>query len=253
MSSEEEPVGETSGPSWTLIGAVLVVGVVVAMGVILSIQGLRSDDDRPVASSPSSSSQAPTTGSTESVCGLRGHEKSGRLTKAPDATWSLIEGFAVPSSRVAGPGEVDDDGFRYCYARTPEGAALSAANFIGVGSKGGPERESKILEHLVAPGPGRETLEKRASSSPVAEDDGTASSNPDTRIQIAGLRMSSYTDSEANLEILMRANNGSYVAQQFELRWAEGDWRVAFGDDGTALSEPRSVADATGFLPWSGA
>ena len=45
MSSEEEPDGETTGPSWTLIGAVLVVGVVVVMGVILSIQGLRGEDD----------------------------------------------------------------------------------------------------------------------------------------------------------------------------------------------------------------
>lgn len=252
--SNEEQSSESRGPSWTLIGAALVVGVVVAMGAILSVQGLRDDDGGGMTSTASSStsSTAPVKSATDSICGLKGHETSGGLAKPPEATWSLLDGFAVPSTKRAGPGEVEDDGFRFCYARTRDGAVLAAANFVGVGGGDAADREKKILQHLIAPGPGRKVQEQAAGSSDKATS-GQSSTAASGGIQISGVRLNGYNDQQANLEILMRADNGAYVSQQFEMHWAEGDWKVALSDNGMLLSNPQPVDGTAGFLPWSGA
>lgn len=242
--SDDSNSSDEKSLSWTLIGAILVVGLIVAMGVVLSINGLRGDEGAQTTPSPTSSSSSAAADSG-SVCGLPGHESSGTLTKAPDATWSLIDGFAVPSTKDSGPGKVEADGFRYCYARTPEGVVLAAANFMGVGSI--PELHSKIAEKLIAPGPGQEAARDSAPAS------SSGSSSSEMRVQIAGFQLNSYTDDEANLALLIRGANGNYISQQFDMEWAKGDWRVALADDGTAKSEPRPVPDATGFVPWSGA
>lgn len=250
MSNEEES-NESKGPSWTLIGAGLVVGVVVAMGAVLSVQGIRDDGGETTSTASSSTAPPATTRSTTgSVCGLKGHETSGGLAKPPEATWSLLDGFAVPSTKTSGPGKVEEDGFRFCYARTRAGAVLAAANFVGVGGGDIADRERKILQHLIAPGPGRKVQEQAKSSDDTS---GQSDSATEGGIQISGVRLNGYNGQQANLEILMRADNGTYVSQQFEMHWAEGDWKVALSDSGVLLSEPQPVDGTAGFLPWSGA
>ncbi|HFA6985288.1 TPA: hypothetical protein WMP85_002257, partial [Neisseria gonorrhoeae] len=196
MSSEEEPNGEMNGPSWTLIGAALVVGVVVAMGVILSIQGLRSDDeDRPVATSSSSSSQASPTakGAGASVCGLPGHESAGTVTRAPKATWRLAGSIAAPHVEGAGPGKIESDGFGWCHARTPTGAVVSAAETLPFTATN--ELRIKSLEKSAVPGPGRTAALKEARSSDVED------LPAGERVQIAGFRLVSYSDTEAVVDV----------------------------------------------------
>lgn len=246
MTNEEESI-ESKGPSWTLIGAGLVVGVVVAMGAVLSVQGIREDDPAKATSTssgpvPSSSSTEP--GSSTSTCQLPGHETSGTLHEAPKAAWTLLNGFAVPTVKAAGPGKVERDGFRFCYAQTREGSLVAAANFIGV--SGDAKLAEKVTDKLIAPGPGREIARRSAAGS-------SGAGAEDMKIQIAGFRMISYSDQESTVDVLMRGSNGQYVAQQLEMRWAEGDWRLALADDGSPRAEPRSVPDAAGFIAWSGA
>lgn len=244
--ADDSSSSEEKSLSWTLVAALLVVGLIVVVGVILSISGLRGDDGEG-ASPPTASSSSSTTSTgadSDSVCGLPGHESSGALNEAPDATWSLLDGFAVPATK-AGPGEVEEDGFRYCYAHTPEGAVLAAANFMGVASV--PDLHSKVVEQLIAPGPGQKAL--RQSDPPSS----SSSSAPEMRVQIAGLRLDTYSDDHASLTLLIRGSNGGFIAQPFDLRWAQGDWRVVVADDGTSKTEPRSVPDDAGFLAWSGA
>ena len=246
MSSEEEAVGETTGPSWSLIGAALVVGVVVAMGVVLSIQGLRGEDDAeepPTSAATSQSSASPST-TTASVCGLPGRETAGTVNRAPTAEWALVDGFAVPSVKSAGPGKVEGDGFRFCYAQTREGALTAAANFVGV--SGDPELAKKVTDKLIAPGPGREVARRSAAGT-----SGTGSDGP--RVQVAGFKMVSYSAESSTVEILLRGSNGEYVVQQLPLRWTEGDWRLELADNGGPLAEPRSVPSAAGYVEWSGA
>lgn len=229
---------EEKSPRWKLLAAALVVGVVVAMGVILSVRGFTGDDADSTTAAPSS---APTD-TNDSVCGLPGNENSGSLSAAPTATWTLIADFAVPATK-AGPGVVQEDGLRHCYAHTPEGVVLAAANFAGMDRD--PTRTAQVADKLIAPGPGRE-IRRQAS------EETTATTTPDPlRLQIAGVQVITYSGSASTVDLLMRGTDGKYVAQQFEMVWAEGDWRLAISDDGQLKSEPRSVPDATGHLPWS--
>ena len=231
MTNDVEATEEQSS-SWKLLAAALVVGVIVAMGVILSVRGFTGDDADSTTAAPSSS--APTDSS----------ENSGSLSAAPTATWTLIADFAVPATK-AGPGEVQEDGLRYCYAHTREGVVLAAANFAGLDRD--PPLTVQVADKLIAPGPGRE-IQRQAS------EETTVTTTPDPlRLQIAGVRIINYSGSESTVDLLMRGNDGKYVAQQFEMVWTEGDWRLAISDDGQLKSEARSVPDATGYLTWSDA
>lgn len=246
MSSEEEPVGETSGPSWTLIGAVLVVGLVVAMGVILSVQGLRSDDDRPVVSSPSSSSRASTTseGSGASVCGLPGHESTGTVTRAPKATWRLVGSIAAPQVEGAGPGKIDSDGFGWCHARTPTGAVVSAAETLPFTATN--EVRIKSLEKSAVPGPGRTAALKEARSSDVED------LPAGERVQVAGFKLVSYSDTEAVVDVAAESD-GRYFSQTVDLRWVDGDWKYKLSDSGDFTSRSLEIPNLSGYVEWSGA
>lgn len=246
----EDNETKREGLSLPLLAAAMLVGAVIVLGLVLSAQALLSDgDETSTPPPPTSTSTTPSpTGQSgeESVCGLEGHEKSGGLSTAPDASWKLVEGVAIPSVEGSGPGVVEDDGFRYCYARTREGAVLAVANFSGMAHK--PSLEPKVIDKLMAPGPGRD-IAKESATTPAS------SSSPDDslRIQIAGVRLVTYSSSEATVDLLLRASNGKYMAQQLDVRWVEGDWRVVIADNGELTAQPRSVPDATGYLTWSGA
>lgn len=240
--TEEEP-NENSGPSWTLIGAALVVGIVVAMGAILSVQGLRSDDETPTT--PSASSSAATTGSTSnSVCGLPGHETTGTLTRAPKATWRLAGSIAAPRVEGAGPGKIESDGFGWCHARTPTGAVVSAAETLPFTATN--ELRIKSLEKSAAPGPGRNAALKEARSSD-AEDLPAGE-----RVQIAGFNLISYSDTEAVVDVAAESD-GRYFSQTVDLRWVDGDWKYKLSDAGDFTSRSREIPNLTGYVEWSGA
>ena len=67
--------------------------------------------------------------------------------------------------------------------------------------------------------------------------------------------MKNYTDEEATVDVLMQVVSGggsAHAYQQFDLRWADGDWRLITADDGGPRSDPQPVPDAAGFIPWSG-
>lgn len=225
--------------------AAMVIGAVVVLGLILGGIALLGGNDDPDPA-PTTTSSAPTAQSdSDSVCGLKGHETSGTLNRAPEADWQLVNKIAVPTVEGSGPGTVEDDGFRYCYARTPEGALLFSANFLAMGSD--PRFEERLVEHLLAPGPGRERAQTAAGQGRGdAEDSG---------VQVAGFRMKNYTDEEATVDVLMQVVSGggsAYAYQQFDLRWTDGDWRLITADDGGPRSDPQPVPDAAGFIPWSG-
>lgn len=247
MSSEEEPNGEMKGPSWTLIGAALVVGLVVAMGVILSVQGLRSDDeDGPVASPSSSSSQASTTpeGSGASICGLPGHESAGTVTRAPKATWRLVGSIAAPHVKGAGPGKIDADGFGWCHARTPTGAIVAAAETLPFTATN--KIRVRSLEKGAAPGPGRDRALKEARAAESEE------VPPGERVQIAGFRLVSYSDTEAVVDVAAESG-GRHFSQTVNLQWVGGDWKYKLSDTGDFLNRNREIPNLTGYVEWSGA
>ncbi|WP_156887616.1 hypothetical protein [Propionicicella superfundia] len=175
-----------------------------------------------------------------SVCGLPGYAASGTVTSPPVVDWQYVGVIAAPHSATAGPGRIEPDGFRYCYAHTPEGAVLAAANMIAVTSNLVRFRE-KVVDRTFVPGPGAEV---------IRNDTGTPKSD-DTSARLAGFRLLSYSADKATVDLAFRVvSKGAYMSYPFELQWAEGDWRVVVRDDGTPPYQPTQVYDLVGYLLW---
>lgn len=175
------------------------------------------------------------------------------MTKRPSAqhqkaigSW-LAQPSYPPAPDTAGPGVVDADGFRSCFAQTPTGALFAAANLVGLGSTEDVEIQRKMMEQLVVPSVGQEAaledLDERASSS---------SSSSDNSIQMSGFQLLSYTDEAANIDIAFTTENGAIGHAVIPLRWVDGDWKTEIADNGQLLNEPTQLNDLNNYIPWSG-
>ncbi|WP_156887614.1 hypothetical protein [Propionicicella superfundia] len=147
---------------------------------------------------------------------------------------------AAPHSATAGPGRIEPDGFRYCYAHTPEGAILAAANLLAVTNRIDVFRE-RFVARSVVPGPGAEAIRKEVSS-PRGDD---------TSVRVAGFRLLSYSADRATVDLAFRmVSRGAYMSYPFDFEWVEGDWRVVVRDDGSPMYKPTQVYDLVGYALW---
>ncbi len=219
--------------------AVSVVGVIVALGLILSVLGIVGDrhEPPPAAAAPTAARDAE---QQPSVCGLPDVELSGTVTEAPVAQWSLVGTIAAPTVEGQGPGLIEDDGFRSCFAHTPTGAVVAAANLAAMGSYA-PLRPRFDREAL-APGPGRDAV--LAKPRPQGGTDGV-------RLQLAGFRLLRYTGAQADLDLALLASTGQMFGFTFFLEWAEGDWKARMADDGSDLSSVSPISSLAGYVAWS--
>lgn len=135
-------------------------------------------------------------------------------------------------------------GFASCYARTNEGALLSACNFAALSAT--EEHQPKAYEHLVVPGPGRDKLL-------VAVKAGEIEQVPEgARFQIAGFRMDRYTGDWATITLALE-DDGRYFAVGMDLQWVDGDWKIVANDDGTTSWGSAEIPNLASFVPWAGA
>lgn len=251
MSDFDEETEQRSSRSWLwLFIAAGVLAVIVAMGIFVSIATI-TDDDNPTANPKPTEpvSTAPTTPADpdKSICGLPGHKLDGTLNQPPEnVTWNLVGAFAAPASRTAGPGTIEKSGLRYCYAHTPEGALLAAANVYTWGQTSRTDRIG-VIEHGVASGPGYDAAIAQAKA------DTGETSEPTLMVQIRGFRLLSYSGTSALVDLAFQGGpSGGLAHHQVELIWERGDWRVQLRSDGSAADGGR-LPDLTNFTPWAGA
>lgn len=232
------------------IASTVVIAAIIALGLVLSLTnllgGTKEEPQTPVAApSPQATApgplSSPSSGET-SVCGLTDVQMTGTVVSAPNATWALVGTTAAPSIQGQGPGKLDDDGYRSCYARTPTGALLAAANYSALGSYG-PVRK-KFYEQATVPGPGRDALLKK----PIP-----GAGNTGTRVQVAGFRILRYQGQTADVDMALRSSNGALAAMVFNLEWSGGDWKLRLADDGTELSAVSQIPSLAGYTLWAGA
>jgi len=245
--------------AWTrpafVVSAVLLLALLILV-VWLLVRGDGAPADPGTAApggttaSPSSAGTGPTTRPTQtasaeaSVCGLTEEADSGTLTRAPAAEWELVGTVAAPSVEGMGPGE-DVDGLRTCYARTPTGALLAAANVAAMGSS--PQLVERMTEEMTAKGAGRDAALKRLEADAAPEIPGGV------RYQIRGFRLLEYTGTEASVDLALGVDGGLTGSFVLDLRWEDGDWKVVLTEDGGLGSLPAPVPDLTGYTLWSGA
>lgn len=228
-----------------IISAALVVALIAAAVVIFILP--RDKDGAQPAPAPTTASESPSTSPSSSqtagasVCGLPAGSETA-LGTAPETTWELVGAMAAPTDSSIGPGQVDEQGIRSCFSRTPTGALYAAVNLWALGSN--PANEPAIAEQLAAKGPGRDAGMK----APV-----TSAPSSGVRIQIAGFNVVSYTSDQAVVDLAFKADNGALGSVRTTLLWQDGDWKGVVADDGAPLEEPHPISDLSGFIPWSGA
>lgn len=235
MAQNDEGQGRSL---WFMVSAMVVVLVLIAAAV-LTIANLIGDDE-PEAT-PSSSAE---TSKSESVCGLEPKESSAdNLTSAPKTKWRLIDRVAAPEVEEAGPGKIGSDQFGSCFAQSPTGAVVAAANIVA--STTTPERQAKAYEELAVDGPGRTKILQSLK-------DGEFEDTPEISVQIAGFRIERYTDKEASIDLALAVDGETYMSSPMELRWVDGDWKVVVNDDGSVY-DAQPVDDLSDYVVWSGA
>lgn len=222
-----------SSRPWFIVGLVAVLLLFVG-GFFIFIVASQKDTPSPEPTSSAPSTSAPV---SDSVCGLEGFEPESTLDSAPDADWSLVGTLASPSNETSGPGIIEADGFRSCYARTAEGALFAVANFVAIGTDAS-LREQQLL--LIASGPGRDAVR-----------DALGEGEPSNlRGAIAGFQVGSYTSDGATVDLVIGYSDGRLVSVPVKVIWEDGDWKVVFTSAGQTPLSPAIIANLGGYIPW---
>lgn len=242
MPDSHTPDTDSQWTGRTQLAAVF-VGVIVLAAIVLSwlLNGRDPHGESPSPSVPAESTSAP----AESGCPAGQVALSGTVTTAPPTVWSLVGRMAAPAVAGAGPARVEQDGYRHCFARTPTGALVAAANLGAMGSD--PSLEIRIAQDGMMPGP----LRDRVLASPAAS--GSVSNQPGA--QYAAFRMVEYNAESAVVELVAHYS-GSYVSATVEVSWFQGDWRWAVRGDGERQELAATYTPLTtlaGYTPWAGA
>ena len=183
MSQSTESTNETNPftkPGY-IIAAALVVALIAATIVIFLVIPDGSEEGTPQPAQSSTSAAVATTTAAaagKSICGLPGSSDKA-LGSAPKTDWELVGKMAAPTAADFGPGKKDSNGFRYCFANSPEGALFAAVNVAVLGSSGRQDLQVELAEKLLVPGTGRDTAMKKAVNS-------TGSSGNGTTVQVEG-------------------------------------------------------------------
>ncbi|MBE2997952.1 hypothetical protein IDM40_04395 [Nocardiopsis sp. HNM0947] len=251
MTNFGEQVDESPFAARGFLLSAMFLGVIALVGLlVITISFIGGDDEDEEASAPVAPTASPTDEDSpadgeSSVCGLTEVELAGGLDEPPGgAEWELVGTIAAPEVEGHGPGRIDDDGYRSCFARTPLGAVLAAANWSAMGSD--PELAEMFMEQALAEGPGREAALENAGSSAAQDDDGAS-------IQIAAFRVVSYDGEEAAVQIVYTSSYGLDMVFPFDLRWEDGDWKYVVADDGEPVNPPYPVESLSSFVRWQGA
>lgn len=195
--------------------------------------------------SPTSAPASPAADKGDSVCGVPGVVNGdARLTEPPAVDqWNYSGTTAYPTSAVYGPAATADEGYRYCFQHSPEGAVFATANAVVQGS------DSTIsgawINYALAQGPYREQLLTDTGSGSTGDDS-------DSRLAIVGVRLLAYDGTTARVDLAVR---GTYSGRTimfsgvYDLVWQDGDWKIS-----TETEKPINVAtipDLSGYTPWS--
>ncbi len=198
------------GPSPAWIGSAVLLGLVaIALVIVLIHAAVSPKPATPAAASPPGATPgaAPSAGVATAPggapasatsgqegrpagCSTTGSDQTIPTSPPTGVTWSLISGFAVPSSSADGPKLHGPGGVGYCYSHTPLGALLAASN-LGHGTGTPQEIQASSLDH---------SLVNNQYASQIAGTPATGE-NPTSGVQLAGFRILSYSPVQASITL----------------------------------------------------
>lgn len=242
---EEE--GRSARSTATLFISILVIGLVVILGIVLTYQFTRHDTATGTAApttTPPAATGAPSTATAPPAGG-----GSNTLTAAPVTRWELYQGVALPYSATSGPRNVQGLGVASGYTHDAEGALFAAAQIDTRRFLAPDDAWRSVVETQVAPGQGRDTWTANRSTISIAPN-----SVPSARlVQVAGFRVSNYTATVATISVARKTPGGGFQAGDLTVTWVGGDWRLVLLPDGSSATVyPVTDLAAAGFVAWAG-
>lgn len=246
MSNSTPPA---DGSVWTkpvTVWSTVLIVVIVVAAIVLAVTS--AGNNAATSTTPTSTVAATAPDLSDSICGLPAGDQSIPTTNAPDSTWELIGRIAAPIDEEYGPGVIEADGLRSCYAHSPVGALYAVANFYAQGSSD--DLAVRNVEEHVAPGPGQVISVEGVKESLA---DGTRGGSDDVSVQFAGFQFVSYDGASATIDIAGRTSAGVVFSAVTQVQWLDGDWKVVIQDNGQPQVPQRSLPSLVGYVPWSGA
>jgi hypothetical protein len=228
----------------TAVVALVVVAAIILAAVVVGVVSVIGGSPSAQPSPSTSAAPGAPSDSDRSICGLTGFETTSSLVGPPTAKWELVGTVAAPTDPAgSGPGKVDSDGFRSCYAHTAQGALYFAVNLLAIGTDA--TIRDRMVE-LVEAGPGRDALKAAQEAAPAGSSGGT-------RAQVAGFSIGSYDASGATVDLALNTSTGTLISQPIKLVWADGDWKVVLTATGELPLAASPLQNLGGYIPWAGA
>lgn len=174
----------------------------------------------------------------DSVCGLPAGDQEPPDSALGPATVRVGDGLAVPSVQGVGPGVTE--GVSRCFAHSPTGAVVAAANFIVWLSSN--QRLDEVTTTLIAAGADRDRMLAEVRSSW----DGSTS----PAFAVVGYKVEVRSPDEALVTIAASpaSDRSRAVAWPLVMVWADGDWKVKPPSNGRWGQT--AVTGVSGFIPW---
>ena len=229
MSEEEEGAASPfTRPGF--IASALVVALVVILGIVVVVthkgggrtpatSATASSGGSDAASADSSGSAPPQEAESDSVCGLTGVVMNGTVSQAPQAQWDYIGVFPYPTSDQYGPAATADEGYRYCFQHSPQGAVFAAATAAAQANN--PVSIKEWFAYVTADGTYHDQ---------ILEENTDADTTTGARVNSIGFKVLSYSGDSATIDIGFSGliNWNPYVASAVEyLVWQNGDWKLS--------------------------
>jgi hypothetical protein len=160
--------------------------------------------------------------------------------------WSLLNGYAIPSSPTDGPAQVEGS-VASGFSRTPTGALLALVN-------------AQLRVTASAPAAcaveARAAFENTPAAAAIADQCAHPSDAPE-RYQLAGYAYLSYTPDRATITYAVRDEaSAKLVEVTGTVLWSGSDWLVSLpgaAAGGNPIGPTAVVDSLAGFVAWAGA
>lgn len=230
---------------WTqpgFIASAIVVGLVVVLGLILTVTSGSKGDERPTApaATPPPSAQPSGTTTKTKACDLPSSDVVPE--SAPDAKWELVGTMAAPTDPdQVGPAKTIA-GFRRCFGHSPLGALYATVNFWATLSD---KPSAETYRRLAAP--------SRAQRAAINAAAGQGSERLRSGLQVAGYAFSSYSPERATIKLAFRLDDGRLFAVDNTMLWnpRRDDWFYEVPLD-QARGSITPIADLGAVVAWKG-
>ena len=175
---------------------------------------------------------------SDSVCGLPAGDQEPPDSALGPATVRVGDGLAVPSVRGVGPGVTE--GVSRCFAHSPTGAVVAAANFIVWLSSN--QRLDEVTTTLIAAGADRDRM--------LAEVRSSWDGSTVPAFAVVGYKVEVRGADEVLVTIAASpaSDRSRAVAWPLVMVWADGDWKVKPPSNGRWGQT--AVTGIAGFIPW---